>query len=470
MPDVPRRRPAAPLGDRVSRGRDLARFGAGAGAGLVGARLRDLAARGRGGAGAESAFHAETAAQAAELLGSMKGLAMKLGQIASFVDVDLPDDVRDAYRQELAALRAQAAPVAEGAVDAVVEEQYGAPPDRAFAEWDPQPLASASIGQVHRAVLPDGQAVAVKVQHQGIAEAIEADLDNVELLAPMVKLISPNLQVRPLVAELRDRMSDELDYQREAEHQHAFALRYDGHPFIRIPRVHLDWCRPRVLVTELVAGRTFEEVAAADEATRQRAAEAIFRFAFGSVHRFRLFNGDPHPGNYLFPADGPDAGKVIFLDFGSVKAFSSATRAQILRQLDPLVRGDAEALVEVFAEAGFLPGGRPEPARLLAWFRLFNRPIVAEQPFTYTAEWAREVIAATSDPRAGYLDMIRTLNLPPDFLVLNRIQWGINSVLAALGARGPWRAISEEWWHGAPPATPMGEEERAFVAASPYLA
>jgi predicted unusual protein kinase regulating ubiquinone biosynthesis (AarF/ABC1/UbiB family) len=447
----------------MSRGRDLARFGAGAGAGLIGARLRDLAGKG----GAETAFHAETAAQVAELLGSMKGLAMKVGQIASFVDVDLPEDVRETYRDELASLRAQSTPVAAGVIEDVIAEQYGAPPETAFASWDPVPLASASIGQVHRAVLPDGTDVAVKVQYPGIAEAIESDLDNAELLAPLVKVISPNLKVKPLMAELRDRMADELDYQREAQYQHAFWLRYDGHPFVRIPAVHMDWCRPRVLVSEFVEGRSFEAMLeAADDAERQRYAEAIYRFAFGSLHRFRLFNGDPHPGNYLFPGDGT----VVFLDFGAVKTFSSETRAMIRRQLAPLWDGDAERLVEVFEEAGFLPGGRPDPARLLAWFRHFNQPILHDEPFTYTAEFAREVIAATSDPRAGYLDMIRKLNLPPDYLVLNRIQWGINSIMAMLGARNRWRAISEEFWFGAPPATPMGREERAFVDASPYLA
>ncbi len=447
----------------MSRGRDLARFSAGAGAGLLGARLRELAGRD----GAESAFHAETAAQAAELLGSMKGLAMKVGQIASFVDVDLPPEIRDAYREELASLRAASEPVDVGVIEEVIAEQYGAPADDVFARWDPTPIASASIGQVHRAALPDGSEVAVKVQYPGIAEAIESDLDNAELLVPMAKVVAPNLKIKPLMAELRDRMSDELDYQREAQYQQAFALRYDGHPFIRIPAIHVDWCRPRVLVSEFVEGRSFEAMLeVADEGERQRYAEAIYRFAFGSLHRFRLFNGDPHPGNYLFPGDGT----VVFLDFGSVKTFSSETRALIRRQLEPLWARDAEGLMAVFDEAGFLPGAnKPDPERLLSWFELFNQPVLRHGEFTYTPEFAREVIAATSDPRAGYLDMMRKLNLPPDYLVLNRIQWGINSILAMLEARNDWRAISEEFWFGADPATELGALERPFIDASPYL-
>lgn len=455
-------RPSA-LGSRASRASGLARFSAGAGAGLLGSRLRAMA----GNAAASDEFHAQTAAQAAELLGSMKGLAMKVGQIASFVDVDLPEDVRETYREELASLRAQAPAMDTGTIAGVIEEQYGQPVERVFAEWDPTPLASASIGQVHRAVLPDGSQVVTKVQYPGIAEAIEHDLDNAEVLAPLAKVVSPNLKVRPLMAELRDRMSDELDYQREAQYQQAFHLRYDGHPFIRIPKVHADWCRPRVLVSEYVEGRSFEAMLAdADEATRQRNAEIIYRFAFGSLHRFRLFNGDPHPGNYLFPGDG----SVVFVDFGSVKTFSSAMRDLILRQLQALWSGDPDRLLAVFAEAGFLPGSRPDPARLMAWFELFNAPVVHDEEFTYTPEFARRVITATSDPRGGFGDMMRRLNLPPDFLVLNRIQWGINSIMGMLGARNRWRAISEEFWFDGPPATPLGEAERAFIDASPHRA
>ncbi|MEO2105039.1 MAG: AarF/ABC1/UbiB kinase family protein [Actinomycetota bacterium] len=462
-PDDDPKAPSPALGSRASRAGDLAKFSANAGVGMVAARLRQMA----GNDDAADAFHGRTAQQAAELLGSMKGLAMKMGQIASFVDVDLPEEVRDTYRDQLAALQA-AAPAMDTAVIAeVIEEQYGAPPEDVFATWDPEPLASASIGQVHRATLPDGTEVITKVQYPGIAEAIEHDLDNAEVLAPLVKVVSPNLQVRPLMTELRDRMRDELDYQREAQYQHAFAQRYDGHPFVRIPAVHADWCRPRVLVADYVRGASFETMLqTATEEEKQRYAEAIYRFSFGSLHRFRLFNGDPHPGNYLFPGDGT----VVFVDFGAVKAFSSETRSLIRRQLAPLWENDTAALMDVFDEAGFFPGTRPDPERLMEWFRLFNRPVVDHEPFTYTAEFARAVITATSDPRGGYLDMIRKLNLPPDYLVLNRIQWGVNSILAMLGATNRWRSISEEFWFGAPPATPMGEEERPFIDASPYLA
>ena len=461
---APRNRDGGPLGDRASRGRDLAKLGASTGAGYVAARLKAL----RTGGDAEALFHEATAQKLLEILGGMKGAAMKVGQIASFVDLDLPEEVQATYQEVLADLRDAAPPADPEVIAAVLTEQYGAPPQRVFAEWDPEPIASASIGQVHRARLPDGTAVVTKVQYPGIAEAVEGDLQNVEAFAPLVKVISPNLQVRPLMEELRIRLQDELDYQREAQYQQAFAERYDGHPFIAVPRVHEDWCRPRVLVSDYVEGRNFEEMLATTTPQEQRRyGEIIYRFVFGSLHRFRLFNGDPHPGNYLFPADGT----VAFLDFGSVKAFPTAVRDRIRTQLRAVVANDVPALVTAMREAGFLPAGvSPDPERLMGWFRTFNQPILEDREFTYTPEFAREVIRVSSDPRAGYLDMLRKLNLPPDYLLLNRIQWGVNSILGRLGATANWHRIALEMWDGAEPATELGRDEAPFIAASPYRA
>ena len=280
-------------------------------------------------------------------------------------------------------------------------------------------------------------------------------------------MVSPNLQVRPLMEELRLRVTDELDYQREATYQQAFHERYDGHPFIHVPRVHTDWCRPRVLVSDYVAGADFEAMlASSDDALRQRYAEIIYRFTFGSLHRFRMFNGDPHPGNYLFPGDGT----VTFLDFGSVKLFSTATRTHILDQLQAMYDDDAPALVASFRAAGFINGSMPEPERVLSWFKAFNGPILEDREFTYTPDFARDVIRSTSDPRGGYLDMMRRLNMPPEYLLLNRIQWGLNSILGRLQARGNWHNIARELWGQRGPATALGREEAPFIAASPYLA
>ena len=449
---------------RSQRASDLARLSASTGAGFLASRVRAL----RDAEGAEQRFHTETAEKMLQLLGSMRGAAMKFGQIASFVDLDLPPEAQATYHEILASLRDAAPAEDPEAIADVVAEQYGAAPNDVFARWDVEPIASASIGQVHRAQLPDGTEVAVKVQYPGVAETIEADLANAELFAPMARVISPNLAIRPLMEEMRERLVDELDYQREAQYQAAFHARYDGHPFIRVPAVMADWCRPRVLVTEYIAGDDFDTmVAQADDSEKRRYGEIIYRFVFGSIHRFRLFNADPHPGNYLFPGDGT----VAFLDFGSVKTFGSRTREHIQRQMKSISENDTDGLMRLLDEAGFIPGGsNVDRERLMAWFRVFNEPVLADGEWTYTPEFARTVIKTTTDPRLGYVEMLRKLNLPPDYIMLNRIQWGVNSILGRLRATANWRRVTEEFWHDAPPATRLGEQEREFMLSSQFRA
>jgi predicted unusual protein kinase regulating ubiquinone biosynthesis (AarF/ABC1/UbiB family) len=443
------------FGTRLSRASSLARLSASTGAGLLTSRLR----------GDEQRFHTENAERMLELLGSMKGAAMKLGQLASFVDLDLPPEIAETYREVLADLRDAAPPVDPAGIAKVVADEFGAPPGQVFEAWEDEPLAAASIGQVHRARLPGGREVVVKVQYPGIAEAVEADLANAELFIPFAKLISPNLKVRPLVEELRVRVVDELDYQREAQYQQAFFERYDGHPFIRVPQVHAEYCRPRVLVSDYVDGRGFDGMlATSTDEQRQRYGEIIYRFVYGSLNRFRLFNADPHPGNYLFPDDGT----VVFLDFGSVKPFPSRVRDDIRDQLQALIAGDLDQLRKVMDAAGFLPTRDVDMERLAEWFRILNQPILRDAEWTYTSEWAREVIRTTSDPRLGYVDLLRHLNLPPDYLTLNRIQWGVNSILGRLRAGRNWQRILREFWDDAPPSTELGRLEQPFIDASPF--
>ena len=459
----PPSKPNTVLGTRAQRGASIAKLSASTGAGYLASRVRGLRD-----ADAEERFHAATAEKILELLGEMKGAAMKLGQIASFVDLDLPPEVQETYQGVLADLRAAAPAVDPATIAAVVEDEYGAPVDEVFAAWEPTPLASASIGQVHRATLHSGEAVVAKVQYPGVAEAIEADLANAETFAPLAKVLSPHLQVRPLMEEMRARLTDELDYQREAQYQQAFFERYDGHPFIRVPRVFADYTRPRVLVSEYVEGQRFEEaVERADAATKRRYGEIVYRFVYGSLYRFRLFNGDPHPGNYLFPGDGT----VVFLDFGSVKLFSSASRRLLQEQVEAIISGDADRLHATLIEAGFIPDGvKSDPARWLEFFRLAHAPLLDDAEFTYTSDFARDVIRLQGDPRSGFFDLLRKVNLPPEYLLLNRISFGVNSILASLGARANWRRITQELWYGGDPATDLGREEAAFVSASAFLA
>ena len=450
------REPRTDLGGRLGRASRLARTGARGALGFAGATAR----RWSGDQDAERIQHEEMAARVAEVLGEMKGAAMKLGQLLSFVDLDLPPEVRTVYHDALAKLRDDAPPVDPEAIERVVAEDFGAPVHEVFGSWQREPLAAASIGQVHAAKLHDGQDVVVKVQYPGVAEAVRSDLSNAEMFAPLARWFSPNQEIGPLLDELRERVDDELDYQREAQYQRAFADRYAGHPFIIVPDVIGDLCRNRVLVSQRIHGRRFDDVVReGNHALRQRVGETIFRYAFGSIARFRLFNGDPHPGNYLVTDDG----RVAFLDYGSVKMFTRERFASMRRVDAAVMRGDREGFLAAMRETRFLPARAGIDEDLLwEWFRLYTRPIVADQPFCFTPEFATEVLRTTSDPRSDYYGVLRRLNLPSDYLLLTRIHLGLNSVLGRLEACNDWRAINEEFTDGAPPATELGELDHAW--------
>ncbi len=451
------------LGGRVKRGTRLARTGLRGATGVAGATARRVTGR-----PPNDLQHEEMAQHLAEVLGDMKGAAMKLGQLLSFVDLDVPPEVRTVYHDALAKLREEAPAFDEDAILGVLESEYGAPPDEVFASFDPDPLAAASIGQVHAAKLDDGRDVVVKVQYPGVAEAVRADLRNAESFAPLARFLSPNQEIEPLLDELRERVDDELDYEHEAQYQRAFATRYTDHPFIRVPDIIGDMCRNRVLVSERIEGQRFDAfVGEAGPDDRQRVAEIIFRYAFGSIGRFRLFNGDPHPGNYIIqePGTASDGGvRVAFLDYGSVKMFTRE-RYESMRTIERcLSAGDRDAALAALRDAGFLPRNAVVDEEVVYdWFRLYTRPVLDEQPFCFTSDYAAEVISSHMDPRSRYADVLRKLNLPSDYLLLNRIQWGLNSVLARLGACNDWRAIRDEYVDSAAePATPLGELDAAW--------
>src|SRR5689334_2806283 len=273
----------------------------------------------------------QTAEDVADTLGAMKGVMMKIGQMASYVDGGLSP----AVRHTLPRLQDGVPPMSPQLAAAVVEEELGAPPERAFARWDPRPIAAASIGQVHRAVTLDGRAVAVKVQYPGIAETIAADLRNVALLRRMLRIAAPAQDADALLSEVRDRVLEEVDYRREAASQRLLAAYYDGHPTIDVPGIITELSTRRIVVSELSGGARFAELATWPQHERDLAAETIYRFVFRSLYQVRAFNGDPHPGNYLFQRGG----RVTFLDFGLVRHFS-------LAELQPLLDMDRTICVE----------------------------------------------------------------------------------------------------------------------------
>ncbi|HXC45653.1 MAG TPA: AarF/ABC1/UbiB kinase family protein, partial [Solirubrobacteraceae bacterium] len=259
----------------------------------------------------------ETAKQIVAALGRMKGAAMKLGQVMSFLDVGLvPEEHREEFQRELSKLRDAAPTVSFAQMKRVIEDDLERKLADVFAEFDERPIAAASIGQVYRATLEeDGREVAVKVQYPGVAAAVRADLKNLGMIMRLLKRMTPSLDVKGVTAEIRDRIAEELDYELEAQNQRSMARIFRGHPFILVPEVVSELSRERVLVSEFVRGVGFEQLKGYPQAERDRVAEIVFRFYLGCFYRHREFSGDPHPGNFMLLEDG----RVAFLDFGLFK-------------------------------------------------------------------------------------------------------------------------------------------------------
>src|SRR4051794_16092503 len=303
-------------------------------------------------AGAMDARHLEAAERMVDVLGTMKGAAMKIGQLASFIDTEfIPDEYRDLYQDKLATLRSEAPAMPWKKVKDVLEEEWdGEPIEELFEDFDHDATAAASIGQVHRAVLCDGRKVAVKVQYPGIAEALRADLQNAQMLMRMAKALAPGLDARAAAAELKERVLEELDYEYEAQNQRAFSRGYRGHPFIYVPDVITRLSRRRVLVSEWVDGHGFDHVKQLAQEERDRFGEIVFRFCFGSIYHLQHFNADAHPGNYLLMDDG----KVAFLDYGMTKQLDKEQIELEITAIDAAVADDPERLRAALHDLGFL--------------------------------------------------------------------------------------------------------------------
>lgn len=443
---------------RRARTTRLARLGTRAGGSYALHRARRVFASAERREALDAAHELRTAEQVAEVLGDMKGALMKVGQMASYLDAGLPEPLRAA----LAQLQQDAPPMSADLAAEVVERELGAPPERLFVEWDPVPIAAASIGQVHRAITRDDRAVAVKVQYPGVADAIAADLDNAGLLLGMLRTAFPGLEPGPLLAELRARIGEELDYRQEAENQCLFARFYDGHPFISVPAVVGELSTARLLTTELAEGARFTEVEQWPREERDLAAEAIFRFVFRSLYRLRAFNGDPHPGNYLFRGDG----QVTFLDFGLVKRFTDDDLLHLIALIRHMVlEPNPTAFRAAVEQAGFLRASAPVSDDLaMEYFGHFYEFVLADEVATIGTDYAAETVRRYFDANGPYRDVLRAANLPPSFVIIQRINLGLYAILARLRATANWRRIAEEIWPfvDGPPSTELAHREQAW--------
>ncbi|CAB4860006.1 unannotated protein [freshwater metagenome] len=406
----------------------------------------------------------DLADQLVKQLGQMKGAAMKIGQVLSTVDFELiPESRREEFKERMAELRDNAPKVAFKDMRRVAEQDLGESLGTVFAEFDERPIAAASIGQVYRARTHDGDDVAVKIQYPGVAEAVETDLRNVQMLTPLLKRMAPGMDIKALLAELRERIAEELDYEIEAQSHRSVARAFRGHPFVRVPAVYTALSSRRVLVTEFVEGMAFEEIKRLPEAERDRFGEIAFRFFYGLLDRERIAAGDPHPGNYLLCGDG----RVCFLDFGLVRHVEPDYLAGEQRLAHAVIRGDAEQVHRGLAELGYLPDPDDfDPARVLAQLQTAGEWYFTTGFRRLDPDYVRVAMESGSSPRSEYFDYMRKQTLPPQALLIRRMEGLLFGVLGELRCGGDWGRLALEYIAGEPTSTPIGEAEAAFLAAS----
>jgi len=402
--------------------------------------------------------NAAIAARIAETLGEMKGLAMKLGQSASYLDFAIPEEGRAA----LASLCSRSRPMAPSVVAEIFVRELGASPRRLFAEWSPEPFAAASIGQVHRARLHSGELVAVKVQYPRIVEAIDADLKNSLLAERASALIFRGVEPGVFSGELRERFLEECDYRQEAANQQQLRRLWAGRDEVHIPRVFEELTTTRILVTELASGDDFETFAGrASQAEKDRAGEIMYRFAYESIFRHGLFNADPNPGNYLFHEGG-----VTFLDFGCVKRFPADHLVRWRALLRAILERDFSRAAALLVESGYVPNH--EGFDFAFHHRLslhLHQPLLTEGPFTFTPEFIERTWRMSWPENRNRFRM----TTPKHWVFTYRLNWGLYAVMAKLGARGDWRSPILDLLYGEGDARPRpyADSELALLAGLP---
>jgi predicted unusual protein kinase regulating ubiquinone biosynthesis (AarF/ABC1/UbiB family) len=453
---------------RLSRSSKVGKLAATQAAKQMGTRATNVARNDEGKQRALAKRQLETAEQIVAALGTMKGAAMKLGQVMSFLDVGLvPEEFREEFQAKLAELRDAAPKVAWKDMKKVIEGEYGERIEDVFETFDPVPIAAASIGQVYRARLHDGRDVAVKVQYPGVAQAVRADMQNLGIILWLMKSVAPGLDPKAMGDEIRSRIDEELDYELEAQNQRTLARIYRGHPFIVVPEVVTSLSHEKVIVTEFVTGRGFEELKQLPQDERDRLGEIIFRFYFGCMYRHHQFSGDPHPGNSLLLDDG----RMAFLDFGLFKRIPPAIAEFELEVQRLGIAGDGAALIEHLHEGGFI--ARPEqytPEGILAQVHDMTWWYGVDDEVQLTPEIATEIMIEMSDPRSSHFAKMRHETLPPDHLFGRRLEMLTLAVMSQLRARGNWHRIAREWIYGDHPVTELGRQEAEFYARHPPAA
>lgn len=454
-----------PIGDahvphgRIRRTMPLAGFTARAAGGRLVAGLRERT----GDEGAVQRFHERTADRYVELLGHSKGALMKLGQLMSLIDSsDVGDGGFAPYQIALSRLQADAPPMAPALVHQVLRDELTDGMET-FAEFSDNPLAAASIGQVHRATLRDGRDVAVKVQYPGVAQAIREDLSNTELVATFLRFATSASGIvfdpRQLAHEYTVRIAEETDYRREAAMIDTFHRLYFDHPFFRVPAIVGAACTERVLTMTFMEGTGWDTARSAPQDLKNTWAEVITRFSYANLRHSNLLHADPHPGNYRFGSDGG----VGFVDFGCIKVLPEAKRRLWISILRNTMDNQLDALRADVIEAGFMTEDSPMSGQDLRdfWTQVFYDFVAAPQPVTYTARSTARTARWMFSPDSN--NPLSRLHIPDDYAFAPRVQQALTNICANLHATLPARSIVDDMDGVAEPETDLGKLHHAWV-------
>ena len=397
------------------------------------------------GTGSEEAYTG-LAAQMLETFSEMRGLSMKVGQMLSYLDDAMPKEAQ----RVLALLQRDASPMPWAVVKERLEEELGRPVDRAFAKVEEEPIAAASIGQVHRAWLPDGRAVAVKIQYPGIEEAMTSDLKNARMMSLFKRVLFFRTDTEAILRELEERFLDECDYEKEAAYQEAYYERFRGHPIIIVPEVHREATTRRVLTTTFFEGRSFHEWIEGSPSAEERhlVCRSFFRFYIGSLYLDGLFNCDPHPGNYLFLDDG----RIVFLDYGCSRRFTTERVRLWIDLCRSVFSEDRRRVEELAVEIGFVKEGddydRESFHELMGYL---YQAYLTDGEFDFEGHPPTDTFRRmfTKNPN------LFKLNMPADAVFLNRISFGLVSLMAEIGAKLNVRRYASSYFQGLDPDWPL---------------
>jgi predicted unusual protein kinase regulating ubiquinone biosynthesis (AarF/ABC1/UbiB family) len=425
------------------------------------------ALRGKAGdSDAVARFHERTAERYTELLGHSKGVLMKAGQMLSMVDASaIGNGGFSPYQKALNRLQADAPPMDPTLANEVLQGDLGRPVDEVFAEFSDEPLAAASIGQVHHAVLHDGREVAVKIQYPGVAEAIRDDLGNTELMATFSRFavsasgtaMQPDF--RQMAREIAARIAEELDYRHEAANITVFRELYRDHPFIRVPEVIAEASGDRILTMSYIDGIDWAAAQQADQELKNTWAEVIWRFVGGSYRHSNLFNADPHPGNYRFGLDG----SIGFVDFGCVSVLPEHRRRPFVEAARAIIDGRKRDLHDLMAELGYFAGGSELSVdEAYQWYAELLYEVLAPQPVTFTQDAAERAIRGLIDLRSPN-HPVRRLSVPDDLAFFPRLSLIVNPICARLNATVYIRSVLDDLDGVAEPTTPLGKQHEAWV-------